>query len=192
MKKLVILFTFCFATTLTCAIAGNPVEAPKKSGFSLIQKGSLLKVLYKGFEKSNIKINIRDSRNREIFSETVRKTDGFVRPYNLAHLDDGQYTIEVVDGSGANSQSVIVKKHEEERKFHLMPVTNQYGKVMLMVGRDARSFQITFRNADGELLLEEEKIIDTDFAKVYDLSVLKDHVVITVKDEFGNSEVYNF
>ena len=74
---------------------------------------SLVKLYYKSIKRGSVKISIEDASGLTVFSETIKKADGFMRPYNFESLPKGQYIVRVEDENG---QMVEVGSHSELAK----------------------------------------------------------------------------
>jgi hypothetical protein len=190
MKKLILVSAVClFIATLS--FGGND-EKGIAPGFTVIQHGPVLKLLYKGTKSSKVKVSILDSKMHSVFSETMSNTEGFVRPYNLSKLPAGEYVIEVTDESGSSSKTVVVKKKKSERSFKVSKVHGDKGKVLLTIGRLAGAYQIQIVDRHGEIVYKEQRHLNNDFAQVYDISSLKGDVTVIVNDSHGNQEKFEF
>src|SRR5258708_16427469 len=87
---------------LCCALVfANGTDDPAKTASSvgvLNPNGSqLVKVLYKSPRYGKVKVSILNERHELLFSETMKKTDGFMRPYNFVGMVEGVYLIEIED-----------------------------------------------------------------------------------------------
>jgi hypothetical protein len=190
MKKFILVSAVClFVTILSFGGNGDKVIAP---GFSVIQHGPVLKVLYKGIKSNRVKVSILDSRMHSIFSETMMKTEGFTRPYNLSNLPEGEYTIEVTDESGSASKKVVLKRKKNEKSFKVSKVHGEDGKVLLTIGKLAQGFQIQIVDSHGDIIYKEERDLKGDFAQVYDISSLRGGATVIVSDSHGNYEKFEF
>lgn len=96
MKKTLSIFLVLLAVgTLHARNSDRPVPS---SNAAIMKQGSTFKVFYKGSKPVNVKVSIFDADHKLVFTETIRKIDGFARPYNFSNLPEGNYSIEVSDG----------------------------------------------------------------------------------------------
>ena len=95
MKKITMLMLSVLVSTLT--FAGRRDDAPKSTaGIAVVKRDvNAYKLIYKSAEKSDVSVQIYNEKNVLIFSEVIRKSDGFIRPYNFESLGQGEYTIKV-------------------------------------------------------------------------------------------------
>jgi hypothetical protein len=191
MKKSILFVALCLFLT-TISFAGKKKNALPKSGFSIIQNGPVVKVLYKSNNAGNVNISILDSRNHKVFSETLRRTEGFSRPYNISNLPDGQYVVRIDDGAGSMSQVVSVEERRMSKTFKISKVFGVEDKILLTVGRYAKGFELKIVDKNGRTVYSEIKDLEGDFAQVYNLAALKGDVSVFITDNYGNEEKFVF
>ncbi len=183
MKKTFILLTaFVMLAGLSLA---SPVP-DSETGFSVIQNGHLLQVVYKSRASDDVKVSIFNSKNQMVFNETLKGFDGFNRPYNFEHLTPGKYRIQLEDRTGRIAKIVEIPKYKKQRLFNLEPVHGEDGKFMLRVSEGSRGFSMTIFDKYGKELYHESKSLDGDFAKVYNFSKIRGEVSVVVADFNGN------
>lgn len=95
----------------------NPVAA---AGVAVMKNGSTFKLFYKGAQHSDVKVSIVDARDHVVFSEVIKKVEGFMRPYNFSNLPEGNYTIEVSDKSGRYIEKISYNKGKVEKLANLV------------------------------------------------------------------------
>ena len=66
--------------------ADNPGAA---AGMAVVKNGTTFKLYYKGTQQMDVKVSILDATNKIVFTEVLRKVEGFVRPYNFSNLPEG-------------------------------------------------------------------------------------------------------
>jgi len=86
--------------------AGSSVRVVRVEG------SSLFKLLYKSEKSQSVKISLLDEKGNSIFKETLKSTNGFVRPYNFSGAEEGNYTIQVQDENGTTEE----KNQQRNRK----------------------------------------------------------------------------
>lgn len=190
MKKSVLFFAVCLMT-FTAVFAGNKSDAPE-SGFSILRNGSVFHLLYKANRQSDVRVSIIDDRKNLVYTEVLKRMDGFNRPYNLNGLPSGKYTFEVEDSSGISSKDVVIGGRKNELAFHVERVHGAEGKILLMVGKSSKGFSMHFEDKNGRKLYSEREIIDGDFARVYNFSKVKGEVSVVVSDFHGNEMKFDF
>ena len=89
---------------LAFAERGNPKS---NSGMAVVKRNATsFKVIYKGEETSNVKVQIFDERDQLVFTETIKKSRGFARPYNFEGLAEGEYTIKINNGLSLLTETI--------------------------------------------------------------------------------------
>lgn len=185
-----LLFAVCLMT-FTAVFAEKNSDAPE-SGFSILRNGSVFHLLYKANTLTNVRVSIIDDQRNLIYTETLKRKDGFDRPYNMNGLPSGRYTFEVEDFSGINSKDVFIGGEKNVPAFHVERVHGTEGKVLLMVAKSSKGFTMHLEDKDGRKLYSERKILDRDFACVYNFSKVKGEVSVVVTDFHGNEMKFDF
>ena len=72
----------------------------------VLKNGSTFRLLYKGAEQSDVKVLILNDENQIVFTEKIKNTDGFARPYNFSNLPEGHYSIQIKDNAGVRTETV--------------------------------------------------------------------------------------
>ena len=174
MKKT--LYIFVVLTLFSSiAFAGGNGEDPKdptKSGLAVIKQGSTFKLFYKcKIESDKVKVTIYNKENEAVFRETIHKTNGFMRPYNLDNLGEGDYTVVVAD---ENCDFTNVFHHYAEKSKSLIGViqlSDAPEKFVLTVGKKLTPEVIGVKiyNDKNEIVYEKLERVSSDFAKLYNL-----------------------
>ncbi len=189
MKKITMVMLGVLVSALT--FAGRRADAPKTtSGMAVVKRDvDSYKLIYKSEAKSNVKIQILDASGSEVFSEVIRSSDGFIRPYNFSALGEGEYTIKVDNGSNWMSETVAYKSSYLDETAQL--IRTQDGKYLLTVaGHGPEYLSVTIRNAKGDDLHSEISPVSGDFARVYNLEKLAGPFSFEVSDASGKSKVF--
>jgi hypothetical protein len=147
------------------------------------------KLIYKSEVKSNVKVQILDEGGRIVFSEVIRNSDGFIRPYNFATMVEGEYTIKVDNGSNWMSETVAYKSSHLDEGTQL--IRTHDGKYLLTVaGHGPEFLTVTIRDAKGVDLHSEVRSVTGDFARVYNLDNLAGPFSFEVSDNSGRSKIF--
>jgi hypothetical protein len=184
MNKTLSFFAALLVVTST-AFAKTPDEPA--SGISVLQKGELIKLLYKGEKYADVKVYILNQDNEVIFSEKIKGTDGFIRPYNFSNLPEGNYSFELVDYIGRREIQHIDYKLEPRKKvMHVVRVGGTTDKFVLSVPNSGQSkLSINIYDDRGRLMHTENEQINGDFAKVYSINDHSGKVTFEVVDNKG-------
>lgn len=155
-------------------------------GMSVLKNGSIVKLFYRGEQPGKVKVKIYNEDGQAIFSETMKNTEDFMRPYNFSALPEGEYLIELSDENGTRTQKVSHKKIGIKRLAHLTRLDNQGGKYLLAVPNVGRD-ELTVRIYDEtmRMVYEETQAIDGHFARVYNLDRINGEHTFEIKDGDG-------
>jgi hypothetical protein len=188
MKKIAILFVGVLMSALTFARTGD--EGTKSaSGMTVVKKDdSSYKLIYKSAAASDVTVTILNSNNDIIFKETIRKSDGFLRPYNLERLPIGQYTFKIVSGSTSHTEIIDLRKPAVDSELLKLAslVKIEEGRYMLaMTGKGEGKIGVRISNEQGETLYDENKSTHGAFAEVYNLGNVSGLFSFEITDDNG-------
>jgi hypothetical protein len=190
MKKILsILVVF---TVLVSGVKANDSEKPtSEAGLAVMKSKTGFRVLYKGNKKSDIKITIYNAEGQTIHKETLRNTDNFVRPYNLAAMSEGDYTVEVRDGDGSRVKKVNYSNKKPQLLAKLTAIPGEASKYVLTLAKmsDVSNVSVRIYNDGGEMVYDVIETVKNDFAKVYDLSKVSSKFSIQVSANNGATRV---
>jgi len=183
MKKILSVVLVLIAIGQVSAIAAEP-ESPL--GISVIKNGELVKLFYRGEHSGKVKVTIYNDKGDVVFTETMQKTEQFMRPYNFKALPYGEYTIELADESGKRFEKVSHRALNEKRTAHVTRLAGFENKFMLAVpNKGKEKLTIRIYDRDNRILLEEQQSIQGDFAKVYKLEQLAGDHTFEIVDQDG-------
>lgn len=189
MKKIYVLS----AAVLMCtAVFGrgtfdNPSGA---TGVAVMKQGeSVFKLIYKGAQAADVKVSIYDAKNKLVFSETVRKKDGFIRPYNFAGLAEGDYTIEVADRSGKQVEKISYNSDELKKLINVVKIAGSDRYLLTVAGKGEEKININIFDGDDALVHHETKAFTQAFGQVYQLRNIKNGVTFEVSGEHGSKRI---
>ena len=159
------------------------------TGVAVMKNGETFKLLYKGTQNSNVKVLILNDNNEIVFSERIKNTDGFVRPYNFTALPEGNYRFEVTDSNGLQSEQINYRKPTNDKVAHLIRVAGTDEKFILSVpNRGNDIITVTIFDEDNAVLYSGIEKITGDFAKVYNVQKLEGKATFNVTDSKGFSK----
>ena len=103
-------------------------------------------------------------------------------------MSDGAYTVEVRDASGTQVRTVDFSKKSEQLNAKLCAIPGEANKYVLRIPKKAGLTDVSIKifNAGGQLLYSGSENVETDFAKIYDLSKVSRSFSISVSDGKGN------
>ena len=183
MKKITILLAGVLVSTF--AFAFEPGPGSLSAGSALIKKNeSTFKLYYQGIEKSNVSVSILNASGDVVFRETIRKTLGFIRPYNLESLGEGEYTIVTDNGSTKKSQKFNFERTAEIKAANIVQLTSN--KYLLAVKGQFVSGKINVKIYDGSILVHKQQSdIHGDFGQLFTVKSISDTIKFEVTDSEG-------
>src|SRR4051812_46519000 len=92
MAAVIVASAFTFATTPASKVA------------VVNQSNSVYKLIYEGATAGKVTLKIYDNSSNVIFTETKNGLSKFILPLNFAGLEQGEYSIEITDGTGTQIQ----------------------------------------------------------------------------------------
>ncbi len=185
MKK-TLLFFVMLTMIVGSAVAGGEDNPTASARMAVLRSGSTFKVFYKGSSVNKVTVNIYDAYGVKVFSDNVGKLDNFVRPYNFSGLQEGQYSIELVDNIGKQIESVEYRAGKIEKLANLIKMSKDESKYLLVVpsrGKDVINVKIF--DSNGSMVYDGIERVDGDFAKVYDLTSLPSSFTFRITDKSG-------
>ena len=184
MKKILFLLVLVIAVG---SVSANGIDPKSPVGVSVIKAGTTFKVFYQGAQSGTVKVSIANGKGDIVFSETMRKIENFMRPYNFSSLPAGEYTITIVDGNGKRSHNITHSVQSNERAASLSRLRDG-GKYLLTVpnvGQEALTVKIF--DASNGLLYSNTEVIDGNFAKLYNLLHVSGAITFEISDESGKT-----
>lgn len=163
MKKITLLFASALVSVV--ALASEPAESSKRTGLAVVKKGeAVFQVFYQPESLSAVKISITDEAGKVLFTESYRKSDGFVRPFNFSEMSEGKYYLTVEDNAGKKEQVINYTKERLAKKSHVHKVAaNKY-----MVSFLGLNEKVTVKVKEGSKLIHSEDILVAgDSAKIF-------------------------
>jgi hypothetical protein len=191
MKKLLTIAGVLFSTVMFANGTGD--EPTSLSGATVIQTTrATFKLIYKSEALSDVKISIFNSDARLVFSEKVRNTMGFARPYSFENLRAGDFTVVIEDNNGTTVKTISTKQVSNNKLVNVLKLKSAEGKYLLTIGGRGMD-ALTLNVYDGaELVHSEVKSVSGDYAQVYNLSQVRGIPTFEVIHEDGSLEILEY
>jgi hypothetical protein len=182
MKKIYVMLALLAITSFSFAATKSPKAL---AGIAVLRNSATsYKLIYKSELRSDVKVQIYDSRNGIVFEETIKNSDGFARPYNFESLADGKYTIRVDNGSNWLTETVQYRAGKVEKLAHL--TTLRDGRYLLSVpGSGAQKLSVSIFDESGKQIYYSKQAVHGDFAQVYKLNDVTGTLLFEIIDEAG-------
>lgn len=176
---------------MSAVVSAVGKDEPSKAGLAIVPvKGTeVFKVIYKSETTGKVRINLYNSSNDVVFSETL--SGGFIRPLNFKGLAPGAYTIEIIDANGKRTEKITYAPVKST--YRVAKLAKEEGKYLLSVASPtANVLTVKIFNKDGVLIHSEvNSDVQVDFAKIYKVADASG-LTFEVSDENGKVEVARF
>jgi hypothetical protein len=187
MKKIIVLTMSVLFCTLVFANGTDDPSSGSSSVVVLNATGSnLFKVFYKASRYGNVKVSIVDQNQQVVFSETLRKINGFMRPYNFDGLPEGAYTIQIEDVFGRRLEKVNYAAIRNDTFVRLVKLPGAENKVAL-TGRAFKgdNIQVRVYDAAHQLVFEKNQKVAGEFGEIYNLKDVMGSFTVEVGNQNG-------
>lgn len=177
----------------TVMFAGG-IKDPSISGVKVLNKegSSTYQLIYKPALATKVNVSILDANDHLVFSETLRRTEGFSRPYNFSGLAEGEYTIHVRDITGEQIEKVNYHAGKVERLVNVLKLSDTDKYLLTIAGNGEERFSLKIYDATGNLIHDETNVIYDSFGQVYDLSKVTGAITFEVADKTGTVKTISF
>jgi hypothetical protein len=185
MKKIYFMLAMMAFTSVSFAREATKKSHKALAGIAVLRSSATsYKLIYKSELQSDVKVEIYDSRNVIVFTETIKNSDGFARPYNFASLSDGKYTIRVDNGSNWLTETVEYAGGKVEKLAHLTTLND--GRYLLSVpGSGMQKLSVNIFEESGRLIYHSKQEVSGDFAQVYKLNDVSGALLFEITDGDG-------
>jgi hypothetical protein len=193
MKKIVLLFVGVLISSLTFARTGDE-DTKGASEFAVVKKaGSSYKLIYKSQEKEDVTVTILNEKNEIVYKEIVKRSNGFIRPYNLENLPSGSYAFKIDRKSSKGTEVVRVESVDNENDTLKLSalIKVQEGKYLLTApAKNNEQLAIKISNERGEIIYNERVLTTGAFAQLYSLRNLTGIFSFEIEDDQGKVKTF--
>jgi hypothetical protein len=184
MKKIYTLFVAVLVST--AAFATEPGDGSRTTGLAVMKKGeNTFNLYYQPASVTDVKVYIRDSKGKEVFSEHVKKTDGFIRPYTFSNLEIGEYTVTVVDGEDTFTKKFMYGVTESKKLARVARLED--GKYLVAIPASFYQGAADVKIYAGDVLAHTERITASgDYSQIFNVKKLTGEISFEVSDSKGN------
>lgn len=174
----------------TVVFAGGTDENPSNaSQVAILKNGSsTFKLIYKGASASEVKVAIYDAKNKLVFAERVKSSDGFLRPYNFDGLAEGEYTIAITDASGKRVEKIAYQSGTINKLVNVKKIGDDQKYLLTAAGKGTETIRVNIFDSAQTLLHTESKSISADFAQVYNLVKVSGPLTFEIVHENGDTK----
>jgi hypothetical protein len=165
------------------------------SGFAVLSaKGTdVFRVIYETETASDVKVKLYDANDEMIYSASFNDTKGFILPLNLGQVGFGEYRVELTDANGKRIERIAYKDVKAVDNIRVSRLTTSEGKFMVSV-MSPKNEKVTVKIFDSynNLLHNEVKSVNGDFAQVYTVKNLTGACTFEVSDDTGRVKTVQF
>jgi hypothetical protein len=189
MKKLLTIASVLFSTAMFAAGTGNNYSASLSGAAVVKTTASTFKLYYKSEVSTDVKVSIYNEAKSLVYFEKIKNTSGFIRPYSLENMEEGNFTVTIEDHAGTTVQKISTIPVDNSKLVNVLKLNNGEAKYLLTVGGKGEE-SILFNIYDGQhnLVHSEAKTVNGDFAQIYNLSKVKGTPSFEVLHQNGSLE----
>ncbi|HTJ51116.1 MAG TPA: hypothetical protein VL443_16765 [Cyclobacteriaceae bacterium] len=193
------------ALVVLSSVATTFAEEPTKAGLAIVPvKGTeVFKVIYKSETAGNVKLNIYNESGSVVFSETLKSVEGFIRPLNFSGLQNGEYTIELIDAAGKRSEKVSFLPLGASKigaigataisTAHVSKLSTESNKYLVaLANKTAGTVTVKIYDGAENLIHTETKEISGNFAQVYSVKNAVGNLTFEVTNAAGVTSTTKF
>jgi len=191
MKKISLLFVGVLFCTLVFA---NGTDEPGPSSSVAVTNStgsSLFKLYYSAYMAADVTVSIYHPSGKLLLKEKMKKTDGFIRPYNFERLGEGDYTIEVEDENGRHIEKVHYSAGKIDKLINIVKLADEGKYLLTVASKAADNVMINIYNEKNELIHSQERFVEKEFAEVINLKNRK-IFTIEVTDSKGLLKTFTY
>lgn len=183
------------ALLLMTTVATFGSDEPKKAGVAVVPMNGaeLVKVIYKSETAGKVQVKVYNAQNGVVYTGSFADTKGFILPLNLKQVGYGEYTFEVTDASGKRAEKLVYEPAKSINNIRIAKLDAGAGKFLVAVTSPKKE-TITVRIFDNfnNLLHNEVKSVNGDFAQVYTVKNLNGACTFEVSDDAGFVKTVRF
>lgn len=174
MKKLLTVVAFAVSIATVFAAGSSKINVSSDST-------ATFKVYYTNQDAQKVKVTIYNESGKKVFGETIKNSNGFVRPYNMSELPTGNYTIEVADSKEVKSFEFAYNIVSEDT--NLTAFVNRYtnNKYLLGLGNGSNdTVTIKILNSKDEIVYTANEVVVNQFAQLFNIETVNGTITFQV------------
>lgn len=167
MRKTLFIIAVMLVVVNVAGVGKDGLSADPEMAVIPQEEGSY-RLIYKGNNKSNVRVKILDADRHLVYEERVSQSRGFLRSYNLDNLKEGDYTFRVEDGATTMERTVAYRMAGEKKIAQVVKM-NDGRYVLACPSCGNGNIKISITDDSGTLLYEGNRKVQGSFAEVYNL-----------------------
>jgi len=145
------------------------------------------KLVYPVRSKEMVNIKIYDQKNQLVFSDRIKNLNGFIRPYDLSYLPDGNYKFMIRSTSGFITRDIVHKAAENDLRISIEETGANDSYKLIVKGVSRNPVSVDIYNKEVGLVFKENIKIGKDFSRIYSFKNKVDNLTFIVTQ--NNSSV---
>lgn len=166
-------------------VSAQTVAVEKKSS-------NVFKITYKDETAGKVKMSIFNAAGTEVFTETFKDVKSFARPLNFSGMEQGDYTVELVDNNGKKVEKLSYFIEPSLKSVHVAKIANESRYLLAVTSAGTEPINVKIFDSTNQLVLDENKNSNNGFATVYNLKNLSGAFTIEVSDQSGNTKTIRY
>lgn len=163
---------------------GTEKPAPASSVAVTNASGStLVKLFYKSPESGDVKVTITDSSDKIVFSEKIKSTDGFLRPYNFEGLSAGEYNVSIEDNTGRHLEKIVYNVEKAQKLVGIIKMAEEGKFIVTAHPRGLEKINVNVYDEFNKLVYSKEHAVKAEFAEVLSIKGLSSFTIEVSDDE---------
>jgi len=147
---------------------------------------SVFRVNYRGLQKGNVKMTIKDNLGRVLVTESIKGVKAFSLPVNLGGVDAGVYDVEIDNGKDKQIQTLNYSNQVPTTYTHVTALgDNRY--LLSVTHSGTEKINVRIVDDAGSAVFEQTQWIEGNFARVYNLKNSVGSLSFEVTDTSGRS-----
>ena len=179
---------FLAAVLMVIGVAGANAQsvAVEKKG------SSIFKIMYRAEVAGKVKLSVFNDSGKEVFAESFKDVKNFARPLNFIGMEQGEYTIELVDNAGKKVETIKYLLGPSLRSVHLTKIVNEPKYLLAVTNEGTEQINVRIFDSANQLVLDESKTSNNGFATVYNMKNLTGAFTFEVSDQSGNTKTVRY
>ena len=167
------------------AASAQTVAVEKKSA-------NIYKITYQEQTPGTVKMSIFNAAGSEVYAETLKDVKNFARPLNFVGMEQGEYTIELVNSNGKRVEKINYLLEPSLKNVHVAKIANESKYLLAVTNSGTETINVKIFDSANQLVLDENKSSNNGFAQVYNLKNLSGAFTFEVSDAKGNTKTIRY
>jgi ABC-type antimicrobial peptide transport system permease subunit len=151
-------------------------------------KPGLYKVIYES-KAQKVFISIYNYDGAEVFSKAIKCVHGFILPVNFDGMLPGEYTIQVVEPNGKQTQKITYTPVTVTANIHVSKMTDKDKYLLSVMNADEELIRIRIFDGADNLVHDERIAISGNFGLIYNLKQVTGTPTFEITDKTGVTKV---